>query len=99
MKVITLLFYALTLFACGSSATDDAAQAECSPAVACSAELYCNYPDGVCGSSDASGFCEVKPEMCTFIYQPVCGCDGKTYSNRCEAAAKGVSIKTEGECR
>jgi hypothetical protein len=46
--------------------------------------------------------CVVDPpgelRMCTADWTPVCGCDGKTYSNACNAKAAGVSAFTAGEC-
>lgn len=44
------------------------------------------------------GHCEERPVACPAIWQPVCGSDGKTYGNECEANAAGARIASKGEC-
>ncbi|MFU8806568.1 MAG: Kazal-type serine protease inhibitor family protein [Bradymonadaceae bacterium] len=61
-------------------------------------EVCIHEPSANCGRTDHPGACQLAPEYCTFHYQPVCGCDGRTYSNACMANAAGVSVDFEGSC-
>jgi predicted secreted protein len=63
------------------------------------ADSYCDYAIAAsCGAGDQTGKCDAKPQFCPAVIIPVCGCDGKTYNNSCEANRSGVSVSKSGAC-
>ncbi len=74
-------------------------------------EARCNgitvYTPGACGGGDLNGSIggyndcigrPLKNVYCLDVYQPVCGCDGNTYSNGCYASVAGIKSYTQGAC-
>ncbi len=62
----------------------------CPSDLACVGYLACDDGD--------PGVCVIRDPVCGLYYAPVCGCDGVTYSNGCDAAGHGASIRSEGVC-
>ncbi len=82
--------------AAGTSVVHDGpCETSCSENVQCPPDEYCARAPGECA---ADGVCVWRPEACILVYDPVCGCDGQTYGNACEAASAGVSVAGEGPC-
>ncbi len=66
--------------------------------VPCDKGYLCDLPAGACQGADLQGECVEIPEFCPENYDPVCGCDGETYSNDCERVRAGVQKAYDGQC-
>lgn len=67
--------------------------------ITCNSALFCHLPDGQCSAPDAAGTCAKAPDFCMRVSRPVCGCNGKTYQNECEARHAKVAIDYAGACK
>ncbi|NOY90055.1 MAG: hypothetical protein GXP55_02515 [Deltaproteobacteria bacterium] len=70
------------------------------PGATCTSGEFCDYPASApaCGAADGTGTCTTRPTGCSRVYDPVCGCDGRDYSNACIANLNGTDVSYSGIC-
>lgn len=65
----------------------------------CGPDQYCSLKaEEQCGDGWSEGVCATTQVMCPAVVNPVCGCDGQSYSNSCYAQAAGQNVWYDGDC-
>ncbi len=64
----------------------------------CAPGEFCLFPEDTCNWADMMGTCQAIPDACFFLWDPVCGCNGETYSNECIMWMDAMSKDHDGEC-
>jgi hypothetical protein len=105
--MIRIAFVLLCMFGCGGGKGGGSVNPDgggsgrvCGGKLAtpCEADEFCDFGRNGCGFDDGTGICRARPSGCPDIFAPVCGCDGQTHSNECDANAAGTDVNASGGC-
>jgi hypothetical protein len=70
----------------------DSGTSFCTLATPCPDGQYCRFADGRCGA-EAKGTCVSKTAACEPIAAGNCACDGRAFTDGCQAARAGVDLR------
>lgn len=91
-----LIFLSLLTVCLLQATVDENEDVVCASRRDCDSDEFCNK--GSCNAE--KGVCTPKGEgVCTEQEDPICGCDGQTYTNPCKAISQGVNLDYEGACK
>jgi Kazal-type serine protease inhibitor domain len=65
----------------------------------CGSDQLCEIPTGACLTEIfPNGTCTSRPNACSDVYLPVCGCDDVTYANDCYRQLAQMPKQADGVC-
>lgn len=64
----------------------------------CPPAAFCDLTLGSCGDVEAIGLCEDTSMCNAVVFDPVCGCEGRTFDNDCLRMRAGSAKAFDGPC-